>query len=378
MDAIVRVPPVPPSQVRATTTSREIGHEHDETMGRSRRPAQESYVANKEEHFGTHDFAQAIGRKPQEYFPDRETRGSSRLGCWRLAALAVALWSGQVGSLLLTAFSLIAIALVAKHLLPPKTIHFQPGKVFSGVARLASPDQAWIRHEGLQVAQEIGRQTKSTTLLCGPSGAGKSTVIHLQILPRMRAEGWIVVAPDDLATFRTSVVAKFAECTPLPAAALDSLSFKPLDLSGCPRTLLVLDQAEQLLRRSLDEITWIAGFLSRCLASGTTHLLLCVRSEFYLPLRNLLGPIVPEPDKVCWLTGFELTGSDSTWIREKLGRVVRSPAVVKKILADLASRDLVWSAGDGAPAFPCAKPYCRSSCRWLVACWNPKRPEVAR
>ena len=105
----------------------------------------------------------------------------------------------------------------------------------------------------------LGRRTSGALAVIGPSGAGKSSLVRAGLIPMLRREGWTIVGP----------------VTPSQGA------LPPIEGRG--RTLVVLDQAEELLIGAADRLAPESAAMVRRLVEvsrGTAWVVYTLRADF--------------------------------------------------------------------------------------------------
>ena len=247
-----------------------------------------------------------------------------------------------------------AVIVIALLMFSRQRVAFPRGVVFCGVRAPASLKEASVRSECEGICNAVQRRSKTATLVCGPSGAGKSTLLRLQVVPELKqrdwSSEWSMVELKDCQNLGSTILSSF-HGTSSPAISAERLlqvDFAPESLAKLKKIIVVFDQAEQLLTRSSQDIEWMTQFLARCWKSPNVRLLMCIRSDYYLNLRRLLGEVVPDPDEVCWLSGLPFHGTELAWMEEQLGKVA-SGTLVREILGDLGTTEIVRSGSDDRP-----------------------------
>lgn len=117
------------------------------------------------------------------------------------------------------------------------------------------------RDEDIQRLSEplLGRRTSGAMAVIGPSGAGKSSLVRAGLMPLLRREGWTIVGP----------------VTPSQGA------LPPIEQHG--RTLVVLDQAEELLIGATDQLAPGSAAMAEQLVAvsrSTAWVVYTVRADF--------------------------------------------------------------------------------------------------
>lgn len=105
----------------------------------------------------------------------------------------------------------------------------------------------------------LGRRTSGAMAVIGPSGAGKSSLVRAGLIPLLRREGWTIVGP----------------VTPSQGA------LPPIE--GRERTLVVVDQAEELLIGAADRLAPESAAMVRRLVDvsrGTAWVVYTLRADF--------------------------------------------------------------------------------------------------